>query len=490
MASLYDDLKLQDICDINELVSMLKNYSLSTGLSVGVFEPDGTPIFKTFSMSELCEIIRQNEAGESRCIANRCRQCTESFVCHAGFLNYYIQMKTVDGHDLGFVFAGQILSDGEDEDSVWERVKDLGLSEDSVKTAVRRSPLKRKNELQGSYGILRQMVEFYISKNYEVWKENSAFEDVVSAADIGLWRIILEPDEAPRMIANRKMCELLGVEVGEYSPEALYDFWYGHVKSSAYPSVNASVAEMMAGKKSENTYYWINPGLGERIVRCGGLGLPTPKGGYCLRGYHSDVTEIVQADMRQKQMLADALEETTRQKRLLEKALEDYRRADCDRRTDFLTGLRNRQDLYEMLNDDASSARNRVRAMFMMDIDFFKMYNDHYGHVAGDDCLRKICKTLKEFGDSHNIEFYRYGGEEILGVYFSDDKPASMMARELVDLVYNLRIKREDVPLGYVTISVGYTIDTSDLEMMIYKADTAMYRAKFSGKNRAVGNEE
>ena len=68
-------------------------------------------------------------------------------------------------------------------------------------------------------------------------------------------------------------------------------------------------------------------------------------------------------------MLADALEETRKQKELLQEALDNYKQADYDRRRDFLTGLRNRQDMFEMLNDSLSDVRNNISAMFMMDID-------------------------------------------------------------------------------------------------------------------------
>jgi len=127
--------------------------------------------------------------------------------------------------------------------------------------------------------------------------------------------------------------------------------------------------------------------------------------------------------------------------------------------------------------------------MFIMDIDSFKALNDKYGHVYGDECLQKIGKALIEYSKDNDINVYRYGGEEILVVCF-DDKDASVTASELVKLISGLNLKREDSPVGVVTVSVGYTTDNSRYEKMIDKADKAMYWAKEHGKNQAMCFEE
>ena len=237
---------------------------------------------------------------------------------------------------------------------------------------------------------------------------------------------------------------------------------------------------------SENTYVWVHPILGERYVRCGGTSQYIEGKGYILRGYHSDVSETINSDMKQKQLLADALEETKKQKQLLQQALDNYKQADYDRRRDFLTGLRNRQDMYELLQDDLSGKRDEINAMFMMDIDNFKMLNDNYGHVAGDECLKKIGEALIHYGKANDMYFYRYGGEEMLGISFGGKKTPDEVAQELVSLIYDLQLRRDDMETGVVTVSLGYTSDNSHYEKMIDKADNAMYRAKSNGKNRAV----
>lgn len=311
-------------------------------------------------------------------------------------------------------------------------------------------------------------------------------EDIISSAGIGIWHIYLFENEEPRMKANAKMQELLGIDATTMTEEKVYEEWFSRIKRSAVPSVLESVGEMQEKGRSENTYAWIHPTMGEIFVRCGGISTYVEGKGYILRGYHSDVTEIINSETKQKQLLTDALEEVKHQKELLQQALDNYKQADYDRRRDYLTGLRNRQDMYELLQDDLSGKRNDIKAMFMIDVDNFKMLNDNYGHKRGDECLVGISRALEEYGKKNNIYFYRYGGEELLGISFGCEKAETVMAEEIVKMIYGLNLERDDVETKAVTISLGYTGDNSSYEKMIDKADAAMYQAKATGRNRAV----
>lgn len=326
----------------------------------------------------------------------------------------------------------------------------------------------------------------WIRENSSAQRELEDTDSILSCAGVGIWHINLFEDERPSMKASSKMCELLGIGEEELSGEELYDRWHAGIKPSSLPSVEASVTEMIEKGISENTYVWVHPELGERYVRCGGTSQYVEGKGYILRGYHSDVSETINSDIKHKQELADALEETQKQKQLLQEALDNYKQADYDRRTDFLTGLRNRQDMYELLQDNLSGKRDAIRAMFMMDIDNFKMFNDHYGHVAGDECLKRIGAALTDYGRANDLYFYRYGGEEILGISFESLKTPDEIAQEIVTLIYDLQIRRDDLDTGVVTVSLGFTSDNHHYEEMIDKADNAMYRAKSNGKNQAV----
>ena len=138
--------------------------------------------------------------------------------------------------------------------------------------------------------------------------ELATMQAIIEAAEMGTWRIELVEGERPRMLADARMLELLGLDrdAKGMTPEDVYDAWYSRVKPEALQSVLDSVARMEAGSRDENTYLWIHPTLGERYVRCGGTATPI-KGGYRLCGYHYDVDELVREKARQDAMLKEAL---------------------------------------------------------------------------------------------------------------------------------------------------------------------------------------
>ncbi|MDO4204247.1 MAG: response regulator [Selenomonadaceae bacterium] len=132
------------------------------------------------------------------------------------------------------------------------------------------------------------------------------YNDIVAAAGLGIWHIFLQDGKLPRMQANDKMMELLGLSGQELSEEDIYANWYDNVLPEAIPSVQNSVQEMLDGKFSENTYKWHHPQKGVIWVRCGGTAVKMPDGGNLVSGYHYDVNDIVMEEQRQKQILEDA----------------------------------------------------------------------------------------------------------------------------------------------------------------------------------------
>ena len=136
--------------------------------------------------------------------------------------------------------------------------------------------------------------------------ELAEMKDIISAANMGTWHIELIEGKAPRMTADYKMRELLGIAQKDLSPEEVYSAWYDNISPDAVQSVQNSVNRMKDGVRDENTYLWIHPILGERYVRCGGTALKVDRG-YILRGYHYDVDEIVREQSRQAALLKEAL---------------------------------------------------------------------------------------------------------------------------------------------------------------------------------------
>jgi diguanylate cyclase (GGDEF)-like protein len=165
---------------------------------------------------------------------------------------------------------------------------------------------------------------------------------------------------------------------------------------------------------------------------------------------------------------------------------------------DGLTTLLNRaafEDQIRRVWQQAQRDRQTV-AVIMIDIDCFKAYNDHYGHVAGDDCLRRVSSALRDAARRRPLDFVaRYGGEELVAVLYGADKSyAESIARGLLSAVRELRIPHANSPTQpYVTVSVGlvsvdaYRVPTHDSAVGL--ADQALYAAKHQGRDRFVAME-
>ena len=162
---------------------------------------------------------------------------------------------------------------------------------------------------------------------------------------------------------------------------------------------------------------------------------------------------------------------------------------------DGLTTLLNRaafEDQIRRVWQQAQRDRQTV-AVIMIDIDFFKSYNDRYGHIAGDDCLRRVSSALRDAARRRPLDFVaRYGGEELVAVlYGADQAYGESIARSLLAAVRELRIPHANSETQpYVTISVGvvsldaYRMASHDAAVEL--ADQALYAAKNQGRDRYV----
>lgn len=158
---------------------------------------------------------------------------------------------------------------------------------------------------------------------------------------------------------------------------------------------------------------------------------------------------------------------------------------------DTLTELWNRRFLERFLEEWMQDRAQKELAVLMIDVDYFKQYNDTYGHQRGDECLRRVSAALNLVIGKGML--FRYGGEEFLCIYpEAGEKETEKLGKELCRSVERLA-----VPGGIqgqaVTVSVGWArgtvSDREEFENLLGKADQALYRAKLEGRNRAVGEE-
>lgn len=160
---------------------------------------------------------------------------------------------------------------------------------------------------------------------------------------------------------------------------------------------------------------------------------------------------------------------------------------------DGLTGVANRRYFDETFTSEFGRAKRQSSALsiIMLDVDYFKLYNDTYGHLQGDDCLKLISLaiqgSLKRPGDF----VARYGGEEFIIVLPETDlKNAVLLAEKLRSSIEDLRIPHtSSLCHDVVTVSIGISClePKSDLSMeeLLYYADKALYHSKENGRNRA-----
>lgn len=158
---------------------------------------------------------------------------------------------------------------------------------------------------------------------------------------------------------------------------------------------------------------------------------------------------------------------------------------------DGLTGLYNRRFFNEIYQKEWRKAITEGTELgtLMIDIDYFKVYNDTFGHLAGDVCLQKIATSIEETIKDSNAFVARFGGEEfILLLSDTDLEQCTGLAQKIMDQLDLLNIpgaiKTTD---GKVTVSIGIGLmkpmEETKLETLINVADQALYRAKKDGRN-------
>jgi diguanylate cyclase (GGDEF)-like protein len=162
---------------------------------------------------------------------------------------------------------------------------------------------------------------------------------------------------------------------------------------------------------------------------------------------------------------------------------------------DGLTGVFNRRHFDEHLKAESGRAARHgaILSVVLLDVDFFKRYNDHYGHQAGDDCLRRIATALKAGLRRPGDVVARYGGEEFACLLPETGLEGALtLANQLGRRVFEEQIAHVDSSVApVITVSLGVCTQpggtAASTEALLRGADAQLYLAKSGGRNRTCG---
>ncbi len=164
---------------------------------------------------------------------------------------------------------------------------------------------------------------------------------------------------------------------------------------------------------------------------------------------------------------------------------------------DGLTGIANKRRLNEYLEKwyRILLRKQLPLSVFMIDIDYFKLYNDTYGHLAGDDCLKQVAEAIRNSLKRPYDLAARFGGEEFACVIpEASVKDAIVIANRIKESIDDLKLEHKSSPISpFVTISIGGVSKIPDEldkhNEMLQKADEALYKAKQNGRNQILIEE-
>src|SRR5579862_17332 len=173
---------------------------------------------------------------------------------------------------------------------------------------------------------------------------------------------------------------------------------------------------------------------------------------------------------------------------------EENKRLEAIAEIDQLTGIANRRafDVQARRHAERSLETHEPLSVLIFDIDYFKSYNDRYGHLAGDGALRHVAQVMRACLHRPNDLVARFGGEEFVVVLpQTREDEAIALAERMRAAVFELRIPHEDSGLGILTISGGVTsLDPRDTDSndLLARADANLYKAKGAGRNHVAAN--
>ena len=210
-----------------------------------------------------------------------------------------------------------------------------------------------------------------------------------------------------------------------------------------------------------------------------------------------DVVHVVRSQTGEVEALIGFMFDISERKNTEEALLTLQRELEALSFKDGLTGVGNRRHLDAILEREWMEARRNQRplSLLMFDIDCFKQYNDHYGHLQGDECLRRIARALGQVATRPRDFFARFGGEEFMLVL---PETNAIAAARIAERCHRQLFKEQIVHVGssvsrIVSLSIGAgTIEPGpddELQDFLTQVDRRLYSAKANGRNRSVSHD-
>ncbi len=166
------------------------------------------------------------------------------------------------------------------------------------------------------------------------------------------------------------------------------------------------------------------------------------------------------------------------------KNFETQRLLTIEKETDPLTGLHNRRKLLDTLSTLGEPGVIKPTGILMIDIDFFKEFNDTHGHLPADECLEQLAGFFLSLQEKKPLSFYRYGGEEFVALAYGHTEEELLREAEYI----RATVAQESV----ITVSIGAAYcgedPQSDWKDMLERADQAVFAAKRAGRNRVYAD--
>lgn len=308
----------------------------------------------------------------------------------------------------------------------------------------------------------------------ELWRTKSVLEQTNTVARVGGWEFNIQQQTLHWTPVTREIHEL----EADFEPTlaVALDFYLEGVNRQRITTVLDQARQ--TGRPWDEKLQILTAKGNLRWVRA--LGQAEFKSGRCVRlyGAFQDIDAQMQTEMQ--------LQELTHQ---LQHANEELNRIAT---TDALTRLANRRSFDQLLAKEwARAVRNHSPlALIMCDVDYFKPYNDHYGHPAGDRCLQQVAQLLEAHIQRPGDVLARYGGEEFVVLLpRTAIRGAMAVATRILENFNQARLPHAFSPVAdHITLSFGIAacvpLSQNLSGELLAAADAALYRAKLAGRNR------